>query len=77
MKLKKLLLSAGTMAMTAVAGAAWAEEITVATVNNADMIVMQELAPKWEEATGNKINWVVLEENVLPTKRRSGARTAG
>ena len=53
MKLKKLLLSAGAMAMMAVAGAAWAEEITIATVNNADMIVMQKLAPKWEEATGN------------------------
>lgn len=51
MKLKKLLLSAGTVAMMAVAGSAWAEDITIATVNNNDMIVMQELAPKWEEAT--------------------------
>jgi multiple sugar transport system substrate-binding protein/sorbitol/mannitol transport system substrate-binding protein len=48
-----------------VAGMASAEEITIATVNNADMITMQELAPAWEEATGNSINWVVLEENVL------------
>ena len=47
-----------------VAGMASAEEITIATVNNADMITMQELAPAWEEATGNSINWVVLEENV-------------
>jgi multiple sugar transport system substrate-binding protein/sorbitol/mannitol transport system substrate-binding protein len=77
MKLKKLLLSAGTMAMTAVAGAAWAEEITVATVNNADMIVMQELAPKWEEATGNKINWVVLEENVLRQRTTQDISTNG
>jgi ABC-type glycerol-3-phosphate transport system substrate-binding protein len=77
MKLKKLLLSAGTMAMMAVAGAAWAEEITVATVNNADMIVMQELAPKWEEATGNKINWVVLEENVLRQRTTQDISTNG
>lgn len=65
MKLKSFLLSAGTMAMMVGAGLASAEEITIATVNNNDMIVMQELAPKWEEPTGNKINWVVLEENVL------------
>lgn len=77
MKLKKLLLSAGTMAMMAVAGVAWAEEITIATVNNADMIVMQELAPKWEEATGNKINWVVLEENVLRQRTTQDISTNG
>lgn len=77
MKLKKFLLSAGTMAMMAVAGAACAEEITIATVNNADMIVMQELAPKWEEATGNKINWVVLEENVLRQRTTQDISTNG
>jgi sorbitol/mannitol transport system substrate-binding protein len=47
------------------AGSAWAEELTIATVNNADMIIMQKLSPEWEKATGNKLNWVVLEENVL------------
>ncbi|HPE24119.1 ABC transporter substrate-binding protein [Albidovulum sp.] len=77
MKLKKLLLSAGTMAMMAVSGSAWAEEITIATVNNNDMIVMQELAPKWEEATGNKINWVVLEENVLRQRTTQDISTNG
>lgn len=77
MKLKKFLLSTGAMAMMAVAGAAWAEEITIATVNNNDMIVMQELAPKWEEATGNKINWVVLEENVLRQRTTQDISTNG
>lgn len=77
MKLRKLLLSAGTMALLAAAGVAGAEEITVATVNNNDMIVMQELAPKWEEATGNKINWVVLEENVLRQRTTQDISTNG
>ena len=45
--------------------AANADEITIATVNNADMITMQELAPAWEEKSGHTINWVVLEENAL------------
>lgn len=42
-----------------------AEEFTVATVNNSDMIIMQKLSPQWEAATGHTVNWVVLEENVL------------
>ncbi|MDQ0475291.1 ABC transporter substrate-binding protein [Labrys wisconsinensis] len=55
---------AGAFALYAVTPAQ-AETITIATVNNSDMIIMQKLAPKWEQATGNKINWSVLEENVL------------
>lgn len=54
-----------------------AEEITVATVNNNHMIVMQELAPKWEEATGNRINWVVLEENVPRPRNTQEISTNG
>jgi len=77
MKMKSFLLTAGTMAMMVGAGFASAEEITVATVNNNDMIVMQELAPKWEEATGNKINWVVLEENVLRQRTTQDISTNG
>ncbi|PDT04507.1 sugar ABC transporter substrate-binding protein [Rhizobium chutanense] len=47
---------------------AHAEELTIATVNNGDMIIMQKLSPEWEKETGNKLNWVVLEENVLRQK---------
>ena len=61
----------------ATASAALAEEITIATVNNADMIVMQKLAPQWEEATGNTINWVVLEENVLRQRTTQDIATGG
>ena len=46
--------------MVAVGGAATAEELTIATVNNSDMIIMQKLSSKFEEATGHKLNWVVL-----------------
>ena len=56
---------------------AHAEELTIATVNNADMIIMQKLAPKWEQATGNKINWVVLEENVLRQRVTTDIATKG
>ena len=37
--------------------------LTIATVNNSDMIIMQKLSPKFEQATGIKLDWVVLEEN--------------
>lgn len=61
-------LYASVAAVVLLAGVAHAEDLTVATVNNGDMIIMQKLAPAWEKATGNKINWVVLEENVLRQK---------
>ena len=63
MSIKRTLLNTavGFSLAATIASTATAEEITIATVNNADMITMQELAPKWEEATGNTINWVVLE----------------
>lgn len=56
---------------------AQAEEITIATVNNSDMIVMQKLTPEWEKATGNKVNWVVLEENVLRERVTTDIATKG
>ncbi|MDB2389741.1 extracellular solute-binding protein [Alphaproteobacteria bacterium] len=76
MKLRNTLLSALTLASVA-STTAIAEEITIATVNNADMITMQELAPKWEAATGNSINWVVLEENVLRQRTTQDIATNG
>ena len=69
--------AAGFAIIAGLTTAALAEEITIATVNNADMITMQELAPQWEEATGNKINWVVLEENVLRQRTTTDIATNG
>lgn len=40
--------------------------LTIATVNNGDMVVMQLLSRKFEEANLDiQLRWVVLEENVL------------
>ena len=79
MSMKRTLLSTavGIGFAAALASMANAEEITIATVNNADMITMQELAPAWEEATGNTINWVVLEENVLRQRTTQDIATGG
>jgi ABC-type glycerol-3-phosphate transport system substrate-binding protein len=75
MALRHLVAGAAMLAVTA--GAASAATITIATVNNGDMIKMQKLAPKWEAATGNKINWVVLEENVLRQRVTTDIATKG
>ena len=56
---------------------AQAETITIATVNNNDMIVMQRLSSTWEKETNNKINWVVLEENVLRQRVTTDIATGG
>ena len=40
--------------------------LTIASVNNPDMIVMQQLAPRFEAQHPDiKLRWVVLEENIL------------
>ena len=76
MYLKSTLLTSA-VSFGLMAGMVSAEEITIATVNNADMITMQELAPAWEKATGNSINWVVLEENVLRQRTTQDIATNG
>jgi multiple sugar transport system substrate-binding protein/sorbitol/mannitol transport system substrate-binding protein len=62
--------------MTVAFGAS-AEELTIATVNNSDMIIMQKLSPQWEAASGHKLNWVVLEENVLRQRVTTDIATRG
>ena len=62
------VLAAGLLAsVTITVGAARAETtLTIATVNNDDMIVMQRLSSEFEAAHPDiKLNWVVLEENTL------------
>ncbi|WIJ26198.1 ABC transporter substrate-binding protein [Devosia sp. RR2S18] len=62
MKLTPILMGAFTLAL---ATSASAQTLTIATVNNGDMIRMQGLSDQFTEATGIDLNWVVLEENTL------------
>ena len=67
MKLRTLTL--GLLSASAFAFAAHAESITIATVNNGDMIRMQGLTDDFTKANPDiKLNWVTLEENVLRQK---------
>ncbi len=75
MHLKRLFLAASALAMFS--GSTVAEELTIATVNNSDMIIMQKLSPQWEAASGHTLNWVVLEENVLRQRVTTDIATKG
>ncbi|PLW75945.1 sugar ABC transporter substrate-binding protein [Cohaesibacter celericrescens] len=59
----RTLLSA--CAIGALATTAMAETLTIATVNNGDMIRMQKLTGDFTKKTGHEVEWVTLEENVL------------
>ena len=69
--------AAGLAVASSVITVANAETLTIATVNNEDMIIMQKLSAKWEQQTGNKISWVNLEENVLRQKVTTDIATKG
>ena len=56
---------------------AFAETLTIATVNNGDMIRMQGLTEDFTEKTGHTVEWVTLEENVLRQRVTQDIATKG
>ena len=76
MNLKTFLLSAS--AAIAISGMANAETITIATVNNGDMIRMQKLTDDFTKANPDiQLEWVTLEENVLRERVTTDIATKG
>ena len=72
-----LPLVAGAM-LVALAGTASAETITVATVNNGDMIRMQKLTDDFTAKNPDiQVEWVTLEENVLRQRVTTDIATKG
>ena len=52
--------------------------VTIATVNNGDMIVMQRMSKVFErEHPEIRLDWVILEENILRQKATTDAATHG
>ncbi|WP_170763498.1 ABC transporter substrate-binding protein [Ruegeria lacuscaerulensis] len=76
MYLKNALRAATALTFVATA-AAQAQSITIATVNNGDMIRMQGYTDKFTEATGIDVEWVTLEENVLRQRVTTDITTKG
>jgi sorbitol/mannitol transport system substrate-binding protein len=68
--MKKKLFALCATGLTALSCAfAQQKTVTIAVVNNPDMIRLKKLSSKFEESNPDtKLNWVVLEENVLRQK---------
>lgn len=76
MKLAHALPLAGLAALSNIT--AQAETLTVATVNNNDMVIMQRLSSTFEKAHPDiDLEWVVLEENVLRQRLTTDIATNG
>ena len=76
MYLKTLLL--GTCSAALLCGFANAETLTIATVNNGDMIRMQGLTDEFTAKNPDiELNWVTLEENVLRERVTTDIATKG
>lgn len=73
--LNKLTMLAGALTMSA---AVSAETITIATVNNGDMITMKELSSDFETKNPDiNLKWVTLEENILRQRVTTDVATKG
>jgi sorbitol/mannitol transport system substrate-binding protein len=73
------LRASGALALCLVAAAATAQTttLTIATVNNGDMIRMQGYTDRFTEQTGIAVEWVTLEENVLRQRVTTDITTNG
>ncbi|MBB3713265.1 sorbitol/mannitol transport system substrate-binding protein [Limimaricola variabilis] len=68
----------GATALCGMAAIAQAETLTIATVNNGDMIRMQELSSDFTEKHPDiELDWVTLEENVLRQRVTTDIATKG
>ena len=76
MRLKNTLTAAIAASVLSVSVAS-ADNLTIATVNNGDMIRMQGLTDDFTKKTGHTVEWVTLEENVLRQRVTTDITTKG
>ncbi len=76
MRLGKSLVASTAIALVAASGA-FAQTLTIATVNNGDMIRMQGLSGEFTAQTGIELEWVILEENILRQRVTQDIATSG
>jgi sorbitol/mannitol transport system substrate-binding protein len=76
--MRNITLLMGAASALAFAAAANAQAITIATVNNGDMIRMQGLTSEFNAAHPDiAVNWVTLEENILRERVTTDIATGG
>ena len=75
---KTLWGATSALALTLAATAAYAETVTIATVNNGDMVRMQKLTQDFTDKNPDiTLEWVTLEENVLRQRVTQDIATDG
>jgi len=78
MTLRKCLLALGAFITTSLAAPAGAATVTIATVNNGDMIRMQRMAEDFRRRHPEiELRWVTLEENLLRQRVTIDVATQG
>lgn len=78
MTIFKTSVMAAGLALSVVAAGVHAETVTIATVNNGDMIRMQQLTDNFTaDNPGIELEWVTLEENVLRQRVTTDVATKG
>ncbi len=76
--MKPISLLLGAASAATIATTAFATDITIATVNNGDMIRMQGLTSEFNAAHPDiNVNWVTLEENILRERVTTDIATQG
>lgn len=73
----KTIKYACAVAITLGSAVVQADNLTIATVNNGDMIRMQKLTDDFTTKTGHTVEWVTLEENVLRQRVTTDITTKG
>ena len=74
----KRLLSLAIILLMSLNVLAQQKTVNIVTVNNPDMITLKKLSPKFEEANPNiKLNWLVLEENIMRQRITTDVSTGG
>lgn len=76
MSLRNSVFAATALSLVTTGGA-FADTITIATVNNGDMIRMQGYTADFTAKTGHEVEWVTLEENVLRQRVTTDISTKG
>lgn len=77
MRLKNLLMTTSVAVLTLTGFAQAETTLTIATVNNPDMVVMQKYSAEYEAESGVKLNWLVLDENTLRQRVTTDIATGG
>ncbi|WP_372838196.1 sugar ABC transporter substrate-binding protein [Phaeovulum sp.] len=77
MLLKRILGASTALTFCTATAFAQGASITIATVNNGDMIRMQGYTEQFTAKTGISVEWVTLEENVLRQRVTTDITTSG